>query len=204
MTDAKKPESTRQTILTTGRRLVATGGFGAMGLSALLKESGVPKGSFYHYFASKDAFGQAMLQDYVDEYLVRTDALRKRDATGAEKLMAFCTAWLDHDREAGLVSTCLVVKLGAEVADMSDSMRQVLEEGLPKLTGTLALMIREGMRDGSIHPQDDPDAAAVTLYAQLLGAAILTKLSRDQAPLETVITEIETRMITGATQGSQT
>ncbi|MEJ1990397.1 MAG: TetR/AcrR family transcriptional regulator, partial [Maritimibacter sp.] len=59
MTQPRKSELTRQTILTTGRRLVIQGGFGAMGLSALLKESGVPKGSFYYYFPSKEAFGQA-------------------------------------------------------------------------------------------------------------------------------------------------
>lgn len=79
--------------------------------------SGVPKGSFHLYFPSKEAFGEALLQDYVAEYRKRLDALMKMDGTAAEKLMTFCAAWLDQERQAGLVSTCLVVKLGAEVAD---------------------------------------------------------------------------------------
>lgn len=193
-----KSNATRETILQAGRKLVTRGGFGAMGLSALLKESGVPKGSFYHYFASKEAFGQAMLQDYVDDYLARIDTILEQEATGAEKVEAFCTAWLDKERDAGMVSTCLVVNLGAEVADLSEDMRKVLDDGVVALVGMIAAMMREGVADGSVHLDDTPENAARVLYAQLLGAAILSKLSHDQRPLETVVNDTMKRRFTGA------
>lgn len=198
MTEPRKSERTRQTILTTGRRLVIRDGFVATGLSTLLKESGVPKGSFYYYFASKDAFGQAMLQDYVAEYLDRIDTLLTREGTGADKLSAFCGAWLDREREAGLVSTCLVVKLGAEVADLSEAMRQVLDAGVKALTARLALMLREGAEDGSLRSTGEPEAAAEVLYAQFLGAAILSKLSKSQHPLEQAVRDMQTRLLPSA------
>ncbi|MEJ1999936.1 MAG: TetR/AcrR family transcriptional regulator [Maritimibacter sp.] len=198
MTQPRKSELTRQTILTTGRRLVIQGGFGAMGLSALLKESGVPKGSFYYYFPSKEAFGQALLEDYVGDYLARIDALLAGTGTGADKFGAFCAAWLTHEQQPGLANTCLVVKLGAEVADLSDAMRQVLDQGVKALTGKLAQMLREGVADGSLSPQTAPEDTAQAIYAQLLGAAILAKLSQDQTPLETVLTDINTRLLPGA------
>jgi TetR/AcrR family transcriptional regulator, transcriptional repressor for nem operon len=201
MTQPSKSDQTRKRILSTGRQLVIRGGFGAVGLSALLKESGVPKGSFYYYFASKEAFGQALLQDYVDDYLNRIDALLAQPISGADKLMSFSAAWLDHDRQAGLVSTCLVVKLGAEVADLSEAMRQVLNEGVNALIVRLAEMLRQGGEDGSLLPQTDPEAVAQGLYAQWLGAAILTKLSHDQAPLERVVEDTKTRLIPGAQKG---
>lgn len=50
----KKAEATRQHILDTGYRLVLHKGFAALGFSKILKACGVPKGSFYHYFASKE------------------------------------------------------------------------------------------------------------------------------------------------------
>lgn len=169
-----------------------------MGLSALLKESGVPKGSFYHYFASKEAFGRAMLQDYVEDYLARIDTILEQDGTGAQKLEAFCSAWLDHERGAGMVSTCLVVNLGAEVADLSEDMRTVLNDGVVALVGMIAAMMREGAADGSLRLDDTPENAARVLYAQLLGAAILSKLSHDQGPLETVVNDTRMRCFTGA------
>ncbi|MDQ2095430.1 TetR/AcrR family transcriptional regulator [Rhodalgimonas zhirmunskyi] len=202
MTQPTKPDSTRETILATGRKLVTVQGFGGMGLSTLLKASGVPKGSFYHYFPSKEAFGQALLQDYVDDYLARVDAILARDLNGADKLLTFCDAWLDHEREAGLVNTCLVVKLGAEVADLSDTMRAVLDAGARALVTRLAAMLREGVADGSLRLQDLTDQtahhAAQVLYAQFLGAAILSKLAHDPHPLEAVVQDIKTRLVTGA------
>jgi TetR/AcrR family transcriptional repressor of nem operon len=55
---------TREHLLATGETLSLRLGFTGMGLSELLATAGVPKGSFYHYFRSKEAFGEAMLQRY--------------------------------------------------------------------------------------------------------------------------------------------
>src|SRR5690606_25283697 len=51
-----KAQATRQHILDTGYRLVLQKGFAALGLQEILKACAVPKGSFYHYFSSKEAF----------------------------------------------------------------------------------------------------------------------------------------------------
>ena len=50
-------------------------GFTRMGLSELLKTAEVPKGSFYHYFRSKEAFGVAMLERHYAAYHQRLDTL---------------------------------------------------------------------------------------------------------------------------------
>ncbi|WP_174801453.1 TetR/AcrR family transcriptional regulator [Martelella limonii] len=201
MAKQSKSDQTRQKILATGRQLVTKGGFNAVGLSLILNASGVPKGSFYYYFPSKEAFGEALLQDYVAEYRTRLDQLMKMDLTAAEKLMTFCAAWLDQERQAGLVSTCLVVKLGAEVADLSESMRKVLDDGVTILIAILADLLREGARDGSLLPQHDPDAVAEALYAEWLGAAILSKLAADQRPLERAMNDTKARLIADARKG---
>lgn len=203
MTKQRKSDQTRQKILAAGRRLVIKGGFNAVGLALILKASGVPKGSFYHYFPSKEAFGEALLQDYVAEYRTRLDALLQMDGTAADKLMAFCAAWLDRERQAGLVSTCLVVKLGAEVADLSESMRTVLDDGVKVLIAMLADLLRDGARDGSLLPRSNPDAAAEALYAEWLGAAILSKLAADQRPLERAMDDTKARLVADARNGEK-
>ena len=75
-----KAEATRQNILDTGYSLVLSKGFSALGLQEILKVSGVPKGSFYHYFPSKEAFGCALLRDYVDGYGKKLDSLLSAEA----------------------------------------------------------------------------------------------------------------------------
>lgn len=63
--------NTREHILATGEQLCMHRGFTGMGLSELLKTAEVPKGSFYHYFRSKEAFGVALLDHHYAGYLQR-------------------------------------------------------------------------------------------------------------------------------------
>ena len=53
--------NTKEHLLTTGYKLIAQKGFTAVGIKQILDTAGVPKGSFYHYFASKEAFGEAII-----------------------------------------------------------------------------------------------------------------------------------------------
>ncbi|WP_342714737.1 TetR/AcrR family transcriptional regulator [Poseidonocella pacifica] len=180
---------TRRKILTAGQDLVRRHGFGAVGLSRILSESGVPKGSFYYYFSSKEAFGQALLQDYVDQYLLRIDALFDGPGSAGDRLLKFWSAWLAEGRTEGIAQQCLVVKLGAEVADLSEGMRHTLDEGVSQLLRRVSAVLAQGVDDGSIRRFDDPDATARMLYAKWLGAAILVKLSGEQTPLQQALAD---------------
>ncbi|KAK0338617.1 hypothetical protein LTR94_037899, partial [Friedmanniomyces endolithicus] len=65
-------------------------GFSAVGLNEILATAGVPKGSFYHYFGSKDAFGEALLAKYFEDYLADMDRMfQQADKTMAERLVAY-------------------------------------------------------------------------------------------------------------------
>jgi len=86
MKEIKRSDQTRKNILSAGRLLIGKHGYSAVGLALILKESNVPKGSFYHYFPSKEAFGQALLDDYVTDYLTRVDTLSSGPGTAGEKL----------------------------------------------------------------------------------------------------------------------
>ncbi|MGD9862170.1 MAG: TetR/AcrR family transcriptional regulator [Pseudodonghicola sp.] len=185
----RKAEATRQTILDTGHRLVLQKGFVGLGLQEVLKASGVPKGSFYYYFPSKEAFGCALLQQYVDGYLGQLDQLLAMPAdTGRQRLMRYWRAWLavpgGDDAASGWAEDCLVVKLAAEVADLSEDMRLVLSSGVDRLQARIAAMIAEGRADGSLPPGAPPAALAQVLYQMWLGAALLAKLSRSRTPMQ--------------------
>lgn len=180
----KKAEATRQHILDTGRELVLRKGFVGVGLQEILTTCGVPKGSFYHYFPSKEAFGCALLQQYVDDYGLRLDnVLAENSGTGRDRLMRYWNAWIGDRELGGWADRCLVVKLAAEVADLSDDLREVLNGGVKRLLDRIARIIDQGRDDGSIPQSVAPRRAAQTLYQMWLGAALLAKLGRTQEPL---------------------
>lgn len=192
MTAPKKSDQTRSRILSQGRALVLAQGFGGLGLTELLTASGVPKGSFYYYFASKEAFGCAMLDAYVADYLDALDAIIARPRPAAERLDSFFSAALAGDA-GSMADRCLVVKLAAEIADLSEDMRQILDDGVAAVCDRLAILLRQGAEDGSVIAQPDPESAAALLYSQWLGAAIIAKLSRRPGPLEQALADTRRR-----------
>ena len=195
MTEPRKSDQTRQRILDTGRGLELRVGFTGMGLSELLAASGVPKGSFYHYFASKEAFGCVLLQDYVADYLARMDDLVAAPQPGGERLMRYGQAWLAGDGAPSIAETCLVVKLASEIADLSEDMRRIVDAGVGQLVARLERILVEGVADGSIRPLADPAQAARLLYGLWLGAAVLAKLGRSEQALRDVLADTRQRFL---------
>ena len=55
---------TRKDLVWCGTELLTERGFQITGIEEVLKRVGVPKGSFYHYFKSKDEFGHAVIENY--------------------------------------------------------------------------------------------------------------------------------------------
>lgn len=179
-----KNNSTRQHILDIGYQLVVNKGFTAVGLSELLKSAEVPKGSFYHYFQSKEQFGQSLIEEYFRSYMHRMQTLfSSADKNGYEKLISYFSRWLIVENGVCNANRCLVVKLSAEVSDLSDPMRNALADGAQRIMVALSNVIAEGIEDSSIKACD-PNSMAELLYQQWLGASLLNKLVQDQRHLE--------------------
>lgn len=178
----------RQHILETAKPMILGKGFTAVGLNEVLSAAGVPKGSFYHYFKSKEQFGEVLLDTYFAEYQAQMDALLSRTGLpAAQRLMSYWTQWLESQCGEGQDGKCLAVKLSGEVADFSEPMRDALQRGTGRIIHSLAACVREGLADGSLDGDIDPYRIAETLYEMWLGATLLTKLRRDRSALESAM-----------------
>ena len=184
----KKPtQDMRQHIIDVAKALMTHKGYTAVGLMEVLKAAGVPKGSFYHYFRSKEEFGQALLEEYFQEYIGRVDVVMAAQGTGAERLLGYLRYWaktqaFDHPEEK-----CLVVKLGAEVCDLSEDMRGVLEEGTALIIQRIKRCVEQGMADCSITSTQDAETLAESLYQLWLGASLLVKVRNTTAAFDTAL-----------------
>ncbi|MFS8198336.1 TetR/AcrR family transcriptional regulator [Streptomyces sp. CWNU-52B] len=177
---------TRRNILDVAQRIMAHKGYSAVGINEVLAEAGVPKGSFYHYFASKDAFGEALLRNYFDEYVADTERIFAQPGrSAAERMTAYWQQWRETQSVDDCQGKCLAVKLGAEVSDLSEPMRLALKEGTDAIVDRLERMISEGLADGSISIDGSPRETAQVLYDLWLGGSVMAKIHRSLAPLDT-------------------
>ncbi|MBA6419014.1 TetR/AcrR family transcriptional regulator [Pseudomonas sp. 5Ae-yellow] len=179
-------DDTRQYLLDIGHRMMVVKGFTGVGLNEILQAANVPKGSFYHYFKSKEQYGQSLLEEYFKTYLADMDERFAAKTPARERLMSYWTKWLNSYCDSGDEQKCLVVKLSAEVADLSETMRLTLRDGSNQVIARIAGCIEQGQADGSL-PSGEAFSKATALYQLWLGASLLSKLSRDSRPLESAM-----------------
>lgn len=178
----------RDSILAHGQRIMAGKGFSAVGINEVLTAAGVPKGSFYHYFGSKDAFGEALLEDYFEGYLAEIDeTLSLPGLNMAERLLKYFESWQANQSFFDCQGKCLAVKLGAEVADLSEAMRMALKRGTAGITERLAGAIEAGLAEGSLKVDGAPEDIAKSLYQMWLGASVMVKINRNTLPFDTAM-----------------
>ncbi|ANI83235.1 TetR/AcrR family transcriptional regulator [Kosakonia oryzae] len=184
---------TREHLLATGEQLCMHRGFTGMGLSELLKTAEVPKGSFYHYFRSKEAFGVALLERHYAGYHQR---LATHFASGPgnyrDRLLAYYQETLNQFCQQGIISGCLTVKLSAEVCDLSEDMRAAMDKGASGVIALLAQALEKGREDRSLILSGDALTQAQVLYALWLGANLQAKISRSALPLESALAHAKT------------
>lgn len=137
----------RSHIIQTAHAIIGGKGFAAVGLNQILQAAGVPKGSFYHYFGSKEAFGEALLQAYFADYMERLElVLTQPGLPASDRLMDYWHHWLETQANHDPKGKCLTVKLSAEVSDLSEGMRSVLQRGTDGIIRRLAVLYRGGNR----------------------------------------------------------
>lgn len=187
---------TKTHLLDIGYQLIAKKGFTAVGIKQILDTAGIPKGSFYHYFASKEAFGEAIISNYFVHYKMRLDAISNQDISAQQKLYNYFQNWYDTQQNGCDHGKCLVVKLSAEVADMSESMRLALNAGYQQIISWLAEQIKAGWADNSVPRLDNiaAESMAKRWYFAWLGASLIAKTSQTNTPLAEVWQMTTTQM----------
>lgn len=177
-------KETRQHILDIGYKLIVSKGFSSVGLTEILQAAGVPKGSFYYYFKSKEQFGEEIITSYFREYLVALEGIFQPGGGPAyERLLEYWQRWIDTQTDSCVDQKCLVVKLSAEVADLSEPMRLAMLTGSSKVIERIAQCIEEGFADGSI-AEINATTTAELLYNMWLGASLMSKLQRSPDALQ--------------------
>ena len=180
--------TTKERILDAAEELMLAKSFHSVGLNEILSAVKVPKGSFYHYFTSKEQFGAELIRHYVTEataYKRRLLLTEEMDPNPLERLTAYHNGCIAKMLENQCQPACLVIKLSAEVANMSDDMRSVLADGMAEWRGIFEEIVREGQTKGVMRADIDPAAAGALLHDYWLGAMQRTMVQRNVASLRT-------------------
>lgn len=185
---ARDHGDTREALLRCGMEVLTGQGFSATGIDGVLKRVGIPKGSFYHYFDSKEAFGLAVLECYADYFARKLDRLLLDERElPLQRLVAFV-----EDAKAGMIKHhfergCLVGNLGQEVLVVPETFRVRLEEILLDWQQRLTKCLRLAVEEGQLPASTDCDAASAFFWIGWEGAVLRARLARSVQPLDVFI-----------------
>ncbi len=190
---AKDGRQTRDAILTAAKRLILIKGYNATSLDNLLGESGVGKGSFYHYFKSKENLGYAILDDIVTSFLERTLAPCFSDPDGhpIAQIRCFLDRVVEAQRARACVGGCPMGNLASELSDVHEGFRARLAGVFSVWRERLTLALRDAQRRGDVGNDCRVDVVAQFLVASLEGAILMTKVSKDIGVMEKCVGELK-------------
>ena len=183
-----KSNETRNHIIQVGAGLITQKGFGATGLNAVLTTCGVPKGSFYYYFSSKNDFGLAVIDTFAEEYDAKLDRiLTDKTRSCIERLQAYFATGLETMTLCEYKEGCLIGNLGQELAGQNEIFRTRLDTVFTAWEKKFALCLAEAQANGDINPGLDPIDAASFLLSGWEGAILRSKVLKSTEPMERFI-----------------
>lgn len=177
--------STRQRLLEHGVIYLTEHGYHGSGIKGIRADVNIPKGSFYHYFDSKDTFCAAVIEHYIQPFLVRLEVLAQDQLLDAgRKLPFYFRDLIEGAAERNFSGGCLLGNLIGELgADEKLASVAALRLAMRNYATALAVLIRQGQQAGFFRCDLEAMVMADLLVNQWQGALLRARLLRSREPL---------------------
>jgi TetR/AcrR family transcriptional repressor of nem operon len=170
--------SSRDRILAAGRAVIHRHGYSASGVAEITAAAGVPKGSFYNHFESKEAFACAALDAYWEEGGAASQAL-SGTKPAPERVREHFKA-LDRFISAdSYAAGCMVGNFAIEAGPVSEALRRHVASLYARWTALLTACLEEGQKAGAISTALPAETLARFLIGGWHGAIQRAKVDRN-------------------------
>lgn len=177
--------STRELLLRAGLEVLTEKGFSATGIDEILGRVGVPKGSFYHYFESKEEFGLELIDLYAKFFARKLDRhFNNKAQSPLGRLHAFIEDAKDGMTRYEYRRGCLIGNLGQEMGALPESFRARLKDTFEDWQSRLSVCFLEAQQAGQLASDVDVSQLAAFFWIGWEGAVLRAKLERTVIPLE--------------------
>lgn len=177
--------TTRKTLVREGSRLMRRGGYTDCGLVELLETAGLPRGSFYHHFGSKERFAVEVVEAFYGWHDVRLERLgAETGAPAVERLRSYFELLLERAESTPADERgCLLALLALEKSATSEDLREALRSAFGRWHERIAELVRQAQAEGAVAPSLSAERVAGLLLHGWEGALMRARLEGDTAPL---------------------
>jgi TetR/AcrR family transcriptional repressor of nem operon len=185
----------RDQIVTAGLATLYSKGFNATSVQDITEAAGVPKGSFYNHFASKEVLGVEVVKLYAERALQSRGTLDDVQLAPLDRIEQDFRAKVQANVTSGFVCGCLLGNFSTELSGQSAMIRQQVELAYQEWADSLTQAIAAAQADGSV--PDDWSAAerANAIVNAWQGAVARSKAAHGRAPLDLFLKMLMTKLL---------
>jgi TetR/AcrR family transcriptional repressor of nem operon len=174
-------KGTRQKLIDTATDLIWMSSYGSVSVDDICKKADVKKGSFYHYFPSKQDLAIAAMEEHF-QHEVEPDMIRVFAANTpfAEQIDSFVDAILTNKKKSlekyGRVCGCPLAALGSEMIGQDE---QVILEKVEEMFGRIRNLMLGSIKsaiDAKIIPAADPASKTLEIHDFITGLMIMARI----------------------------
>ena len=190
MNRPRRSEQTREALITAGIDQISMHGYHGTGIKQILDVVNVPKGSFYNFFASKEAFVAELIGHYSQGLLGQLAEFMQgvgKDLTAVEQLRAIYRYSLKQYALNDFKKSCLVGSIASEISSESEMCRIELERAMKQWLSFFSGVFEQGQQQGLIRDDMSPKDIAGLYWAAWEGALIKMKMSADVEPVKRIM-----------------
>lgn len=174
-------KSVKQQILAAAINAIYRRGFNATGVQDITAAAGVPKGSFYNHFESKEALGVEALDGYWRAGLASLDILNKPGEPPLDRLKTYFRGLAQGVERENYEAGCMIGNLAVEMSDASVPIRERVALLLVTWSHAIETCVREAQADGSMRRDVDAKTIASFVLNAWEGTVMRTKVDKDDS-----------------------
>jgi TetR/AcrR family transcriptional regulator, transcriptional repressor for nem operon len=178
--------NTREQILQAGMKCLVEKGFNAVGVQDITDAAGVPKGSFYNHFDSKEALGAEIVTRYGDNE-TRREILTDPNVPPLQRLRRHFERISARFEDSHFTRACILGSFSAELANQSPPIRESLRKLYEQWTKDLEIVIAEAQANGDIANKTKASDIAALLLDAYEGALLRARVERSRKPFDRVM-----------------
>ncbi|RTL71368.1 MAG: TetR/AcrR family transcriptional regulator [Hyphomicrobiales bacterium] len=172
--------SVRQKLVEASLDVFQKTGFNGTSVQDLTDAAGVPKGSFYNHFKSKEELALEALKLYIDR--TGLGALLDNEITPLERLRRHFQANWRTVKDRNYTAGCFLGAMSSEISDTHEGAREVFAGVFKAWSNAIAKVIREAQESGAIRTKVDPHSLARFVLNAWQGTLIRMKVSKGEEP----------------------
>ncbi len=188
MVKVKKSSATKEALLQEGMQQLAQNGYHGTGIKKVLDAVNVPKGSFYHYFDSKEAYVAHIIGEYNQKSTQFFDSIMAQPDTPAiDKLETIYQHLLKQYASADCQKGCLIGSLAAEIGHSFELCQQAMQQSVDNLQTRMSRLLTQAQQEGSIRSDLQPKEVAELLWSTWEGVLIKMQMDGNVESAERVL-----------------